>query len=319
MPPGERRRSPRQAMRPNPTTTTRKKNEMRMGPSVDSEKACTELMTPERVRKVPENGEGEGGDRKRQVPDAHEPAAFLHQDRVEVGRPAQPGEEGGVLDRIPAPEASPPEYLVGPPGAEHDPDGEGGKGEQGPATALDLPSIADPASGEHADGEGEGHGEPDEADVEKGWMDGHQRVVLEQRVGPEPGRDVRRGDERVGGPHHHPEEERGDHVEHQGGPSDDRVGDESPVAPDEDDGEDGEDQAPQEDRSGQGGPQAGEGVQQRGHLAVVLRHEDDGEVVRDEGVLHGDRGQHRADEHDRREEATVEHAQGGTDPVAEAR
>ena len=33
--------------------TTRKKNEMRMGPSVDSEKACTELMTPERVRKVP--------------------------------------------------------------------------------------------------------------------------------------------------------------------------------------------------------------------------------------------------------------------------
>ena len=230
---------------------------------------------------------------------------------MKVGRPAQPWEEGGILHGVPAPEASPPEHLVGPPRAEDDPDREGGEGEQRPTAALDLPPIADPAGGQHADGEGEGHGESDEADVEKRGMDGHEWVVLEERVGPQPRRDVRRGDERVRRAHHHPEEEGGDHVEHQGGPPDDRVGDESPVAPDENDGEDAEDQAPQEDRSGQGGPQPGEGVQQRGHLAVVLRHEDDGEVVGDEGMLHGDRRQQRADEHDRREQATVEHAREG--------
>ena len=53
MPPGERRRSPRQAMSPNPTMTTAKKNPMSNGPRDDSEKAWTEVMTPERVRKVP--------------------------------------------------------------------------------------------------------------------------------------------------------------------------------------------------------------------------------------------------------------------------
>ena len=53
MPPGERRRSPRQAMSPKPTMTTAKKNPMSNGPMSDSEKAWTELITPDRVRKVP--------------------------------------------------------------------------------------------------------------------------------------------------------------------------------------------------------------------------------------------------------------------------
>ena len=53
IPPGERSRSPRQAIRPKPTMTTTKKKPIRIGPSVDSEKACTDWITPERVRKVP--------------------------------------------------------------------------------------------------------------------------------------------------------------------------------------------------------------------------------------------------------------------------
>ena len=40
-------------MSPKPTMTTTKKNPMRIGPSVDSEKEWTEVTTPERVRKVP--------------------------------------------------------------------------------------------------------------------------------------------------------------------------------------------------------------------------------------------------------------------------
>ena len=53
MPPGERRRSPRQAMSPKPTTTTSRKKPIRIGPRVESLKACTDSITPERVRKVP--------------------------------------------------------------------------------------------------------------------------------------------------------------------------------------------------------------------------------------------------------------------------
>ena len=40
-------------MRPKPTTTTTRKKPIRSGPSVDSEKAWTDSITPERVRKVP--------------------------------------------------------------------------------------------------------------------------------------------------------------------------------------------------------------------------------------------------------------------------
>ena len=53
IPPGERRRSPRQASRPKPATTTTTKKPMSSGPSVDAEKAWTDSTTPERVRKVP--------------------------------------------------------------------------------------------------------------------------------------------------------------------------------------------------------------------------------------------------------------------------
>src|ERR1700722_1647812 len=53
IPPGERSRSPRQAIKPNPTMTTAKKKPMSNGPSEDWENAWTEVMTPERVKKVP--------------------------------------------------------------------------------------------------------------------------------------------------------------------------------------------------------------------------------------------------------------------------
>ena len=53
MPPGERSRSPRQAMSPTPVTSTSPKKPSSRGPMVESEKECTDWMTPERVRKVP--------------------------------------------------------------------------------------------------------------------------------------------------------------------------------------------------------------------------------------------------------------------------
>ena len=51
--PGERSRSPRQAMSPTTATTTRAKNTNRAGPTASAEKAWTESTSPERVRNVP--------------------------------------------------------------------------------------------------------------------------------------------------------------------------------------------------------------------------------------------------------------------------
>ena len=51
--PGERRRSPRQAINANDTTTTTPKKPSRYGPMALSLNACTLFRTPERVRNVP--------------------------------------------------------------------------------------------------------------------------------------------------------------------------------------------------------------------------------------------------------------------------
>ena len=77
------------------------------------------------------------------------------------------GQERGVLDRVPAPEAAPAEHLVGPPGPEHDPEREEGQGEEREAAGLDEPALPDPAGDERGDGEGERDREADEAEVEE--------------------------------------------------------------------------------------------------------------------------------------------------------
>ena len=53
MPPGEWRRSPRQAMSPTPVTSTTPKKASKSGPMDELENECTDWVTPERVRKVP--------------------------------------------------------------------------------------------------------------------------------------------------------------------------------------------------------------------------------------------------------------------------
>ena len=145
MPPGERRRSPRQAMSPKPTMTTAKKNPMRSGPSVDSEKAWTEVMTPERVRKVPRMVRAKVAMDSERFQTRMQAAPFLDQHRVQVGGAAQPGQQGGVLHRVPAPEPAPAEHLVGPPGAEHDADREEGEGDAASSAGTRSASGPPPA------------------------------------------------------------------------------------------------------------------------------------------------------------------------------
>ena len=53
MTPGDRSRSPRQAMSPSDTTTITPKNARSHVPTGPSPNACTELSTPDLVRNVP--------------------------------------------------------------------------------------------------------------------------------------------------------------------------------------------------------------------------------------------------------------------------
>jgi hypothetical protein len=53
IPAGDRRRSPRQAIRPTPPRRTTPKKPNSSGPMVEAEKECTDWRTPDRVRKVP--------------------------------------------------------------------------------------------------------------------------------------------------------------------------------------------------------------------------------------------------------------------------
>ena len=194
-----------------------------------------------------------------------------------------------------------PEHLVRPPGPEQDAHGQEGPREQGPPAGLALPVLVELAGDQRCDGEGEGEREAHQSQIEHGRVDEDQRIVLEQRVGAGPvGRDGP-GDvpERIGGPEHEPEEERGHHVDHQGGPADEVLARAAPEAPDHGGGVPAEDHPPQQDRPGQCRPQAGDRVEHRGVPAVVLGHVAQREVVGDKGVLHGRHGDHSPEQDER--------------------
>ena len=168
----------------------------------ESEKACTDSMTPDRVRNVPRMVRLNVAIDERQVPHPQQAAALLDEHRVQIGGGAQPREERRVLHRVPGPEAAPPEHLVRPPRSEHD------------ARRSETPTRTTSTAGwraatprrsarhERGDGEGEGDGEADEAEVEQGRVEGHQRVVLQQDVGAEAvgGHGADHGLEGIGGP-----------------------------------------------------------------------------------------------------------------------
>ena len=87
-------------------------------------KECTELKTPERVMKVPRIVSRKVASDQRDRPALQHALALGEQRRVQRGGGGQPGQERGVLDRVPGPVAAPAEHLVGPPAAEHDRAGE---------------------------------------------------------------------------------------------------------------------------------------------------------------------------------------------------
>ncbi len=91
------------------------------------------------------------------------------------------GSRPGVLDRIPAPEAAPAEFLVGPDHPERQPERQAEPRHHGPAAHGPQPAVVQVPGDERGDAEGKRNGHPDEAQVHRGRVDGHVEV-LEQRI-----------------------------------------------------------------------------------------------------------------------------------------
>ena len=140
---------------------------------------------------------------------------------MEQGRARQPGHEGGVFHRIPEPPAAPAKLVIGPPGAEHDSQGQEDPGRHGPGTGPARPGGIEPARHQGGDGEGEGHREAHVAHVEHGGME-DEAGILQQRVEVAPiHREVRQGagegvrsEQHEGGEAHRDEAEHPQHPRH---------------------------------------------------------------------------------------------------------
>ena len=156
---------------------------------------------------------------ERHVPPLEHAPLFLDHHRVQERRHREPGQEAGVLHRVPGPVAAPAQLDIGPPHAQRDADGEEEPRDQGPLPDGDDPAGVQPAAQQRRHGKGERDGDADVPEVE------HRRVhdhadVLELRIeaaavfGNE-----RQPRERIGGEQHHRDEEhhhRGGHAGHVG-------------------------------------------------------------------------------------------------------
>ena len=142
------------------------------------------------------------------VPQAHRAALLLDNQAVQKGGGRQPGQQGGVLDRIPGPVAAPTQFHVGPLAAHQDANREEQPRHEGPAAQHPQPDGVHATDGQGRHGQRERHRQSDITQVEHDGMDDHP-VVLQQWI---EARTVRRreGDalERVGRHHHQQQEKR---------------------------------------------------------------------------------------------------------------
>ena len=104
-----------------------------------------------------------------------------HVQHMQQHRRQQPGHEGGVLDRVPAPEAAPAQHFVGPIAADEDACAEESPGDEQPVARRFQPVEALFAFQQRAERIDEGHGQQRIADEDNRRMYGHPGV-LQQRV-----------------------------------------------------------------------------------------------------------------------------------------
>ena len=240
-----------------------------------------------------EKGGGEGQGHEGKVPGLEGPPGLLDEGRVEEGRGEEPGDEAGVLHRVPGPVPAPAQDLVAPPHPRHLPRGEEAPGDEGPPPGLLHPGLVAPGGhGRHR--VGVGHAQAHETQVHEDGVDGHHPVVLEEGVRAHAvGRRVGQGlkGARDGG--HDPEEEDLDAEEHgedQGGPP----GVQGLAAGEQ--GVEGLEEAPEEDAALEGRPRGHQGHPEGVLGGVVPRHVGQAEVVDEKGPLQGEEGGKRSEE-----------------------
>jgi len=227
----------------------------------------------------------------------------------------QPGHQRGVFDRVPSPVSAPRENLIGPPAAEHDAESEKGPGDDCGPVASAQPFRSGNLEGEGAYRIREGNGETHVSDVEKWWVDRHHEMILKKRIrsgavewgidrGERPGT---RGEtpilgrldthlEWVGDGEHQAEEEDAHATDHRKGPRPQFAG-RTAVASGYCPCEHGEDQTPKEDRALQRRPCRRDIKREGCCRCVVVGDVGKGEVVGQEGDLHGAHRHHRPHEH----------------------
>ena len=122
------------------------------------------------------DAQGKGGDDQDHVPDLEHALFFLDHHRVQKSRAGQPGQQGGIFDRIPTPVPAPAEHDVGPFAAQELACAQEKPREQGPAARGANPFFVDLPGQERGHGKGVGHDEAHIAVVEHGGVYRHDRV-----------------------------------------------------------------------------------------------------------------------------------------------
>ena len=123
----------------------------------------------------------EGKDRQQDRPSLKGAALFSGRQGVEESGCHQPRHKRGVFNRIPKPPATPAQFVIGPPGSEHDTEGQKNPGNQRPRPRPPGPGGIEGAPEEGGNRKTEGNGKSHIAHVQHWRMDGHAEI-LQQRI-----------------------------------------------------------------------------------------------------------------------------------------
>ncbi len=135
-------------------------------------------------QKRAEQREGKSEDGEKDRPDFQRVALLHHRDGMDEGGAGEPWHEGGVLDRIPEPEAAPAERVVGPEGSGGDAEREEAPGDEGEGPHEPRPGRVDATLDQRRGGERIDDREADIAKIEQGgWIarPGSCRIGLRSR------------------------------------------------------------------------------------------------------------------------------------------
>src|SRR5262249_35208951 len=243
----------------NDPTSTRARKPRKKTPIEPWVKACTEPMMPERVRKVPKRVRP----KVRMMRERFQSFSMRRRSwiitewrkAVAVSQGMKAEFSTGRPRRV----AAPADQVIAPPTADEQAQGEEVPGDDRPAPRDGDPLLAGTAHQEGGHGEGVGHGEAREAQIERHGVRDHPRI-LEERVEAAPVR--RDGLEALEGRsgHRHDEQEEGEDAQHHREDPGVELGLATPVLDDHDEGVDGQHPRPEDDRALEGAPQRGYAV-----------------------------------------------------------